>query len=362
MNVRRPLIRAHAALWLLWIAVCTGMASAQGFAGLGSDADGFRLPAPEPVFRFPTDHGPHPDFRIEWWYVTANLSGPDGTDYGIQWTLFRSALAPGERAGWASPQIWFGHAAVTTATNHFVGERLARGGVGIAGATAAPFAAWIDDWQMAADGADAADTLDHLSLTARGADFAYDLRLSADGLVVSHGADGYSLKSPKGQASYYYSQPHYQVTGTLELPEGPVPVTGLAWLDREWSSQPLATTQTGWDWFSLHLDGGEKLMVYRLRDSAAPDHVPATYIAADGRTESIPDGQLVLTPLRHTRVAERRIPVEWRIEWPERDMDLRTIPLNPQSWMDTNFPYWEGPVRVTGSHGGKGYLEMTGHD
>jgi len=29
--------------------------------------------------------------------------------------------------------------------------------------------------------------------------------------------------------------------------------------------------------------------------------------------------------------------------------------------METRFPYWEGPVRLTGSAGGRGYLEMTGY-
>nr|WP_269102767.1 lipocalin-like domain-containing protein [Mangrovicoccus ximenensis] len=102
----------------------------QGFAGLGQDADGFALPQPDPVFRFPRDHGPHPRFRIEWWYVTANLKTASGEDRGIQWTLFRSALAPQERPGWASPQIWFAHAAMTRPGAHLVAERRARGGIG----------------------------------------------------------------------------------------------------------------------------------------------------------------------------------------------------------------------------------------
>ncbi|NEU35644.1 carotenoid 1,2-hydratase, partial [bacterium LRH843] len=80
---------------------------------------------------------------------TANLTGPDGTPYGLQWTLFRSALAPETRAGWDSLQIWFAHAAVTTPEAHYVAERVARGGIGQAGVEAAPFRAWIDDWQLA---------------------------------------------------------------------------------------------------------------------------------------------------------------------------------------------------------------------
>ena len=125
-----------------------GQALAQGFAGLGSDAGGFAQPSPETVLQFPADHGAHPDFRIEWWYLTATLTGPDGTDYGAQWTLFRTALRPGEAAGFASPQLWMGHAALTSAETHLFAEKLGRGGVGQAGVTPAPFKAWIDDWQM----------------------------------------------------------------------------------------------------------------------------------------------------------------------------------------------------------------------
>lgn len=352
-----------ALILILGLGPGTQEALAQGFAGMGTDAEGFTLPTPGPSFSFPQDHGPHPDFRIEWWYVTANLQDAAGNDYGIQWTLFRSALAPEEASGWSSPQIWFAHAGLTTAERHFVGQRFARGGIGQAGVVADPFDAWIDDWAMTApDAAGTGDAFDALDLSARGPDFSYDLQLRADGPLVFHGENGFSVKSPQGQASYYYSQPHYQVGGTLSLPSGPVEVTGTAWLDREWSSQPLAASQTGWDWFSLHLEDGRKLMVYQLRDRLAPEHVPATLIAPDGTARHIPSGQIRLERLKTTRVAGRDVPTSWRILWPEADMDLRTDPLNPQSWMDANVSYWEGPVRVTGSHKGKGYLEMTGYE
>ena len=87
------------------------------------------------MFDFPTDHGPHPDYRIEWWYLTAYLEDPAGVQYGLQWTLFRTAVAPGEEEGWGSPQVWFAHAAVTTPESHFSTERFARGGIGQAGVT-----------------------------------------------------------------------------------------------------------------------------------------------------------------------------------------------------------------------------------
>src|SRR6056297_2691984 len=110
--------------------LCPLPVMAQGFAGLGTDAEGFSVPMVDYDFTFPADHGAHPEYRIEWWYLTANFEGPDGTPYGVLWTLFRSALAPQTIGGWQDPQVWFAHAAVTTADDHFTAERIARGGIG----------------------------------------------------------------------------------------------------------------------------------------------------------------------------------------------------------------------------------------
>ncbi|MBB5515085.1 putative secreted hydrolase [Rubricella aquisinus] len=334
-----------------------GPAWAQGFAGLGTEADGFAVPARGLAFDFPADHGPHPTYRIEWWYLTATLTGADGRDYGVQWTLFRSALAPEERAGWSSPQIWLGHAGLTTPEQHFVAERLARGGVGQAGVTASPFHAWIDDWAMQGP-----DLARRVQVSATGADFAYDLSLTADHPIVPHGDEGYSVKSAAGQASYYYSQPFYEVTGTLSLPDGPMVVTGQAWLDREWSSQPLADDQLGWDWFSLSLEDGSRVMAFQLRQTDGRSYTSGTWITEDGSPTPLPDGAIAFTPLALSDVAGREIPTAWRVSIPSKGLEVDTTPLNTQSWMDTLFPYWEGPIRFSGTHQGRGYLEMTGYE
>lgn len=336
-------------------------ALAQGFAGLGTDADGFAVPQQGSAITFPRDHGPHPDYRIEWWYLTANLKGADGEDYGVQWTLFRSALAPQEKAGWDSPQLWMGHAAVTSAKSHFVAERMSRGGIGQAGVTAEPFTAWIDDWRMASSAAKGADQISSMELSASGSEFSYKLQLDAQHPPVLQGQQGYSVKSAEGQASFYYSQPFYAVSGTLTLPGGDVEVEGKAWLDHEWSSQPLAPDQTGWDWFSFHLESGEKLMGFRLRDEGT-GFTSATWIAPDGTPEPQPPAALQVTPLETETVAGREIPTRWRVELPAKGFRVETRALNPEAWMATQVSYWEGPVRFEGTHPGQGYIEMTGYD
>lgn len=347
---------------LLWLWLGTG-ALAQGFADMGAIAPGFDLPDPDRVLEFPADHASHPGFRIEWWYLTANLTGADGVDYGVQWTLFRTQTAPKGGNGWQSAELWMGHAAITTPSDHFVAERLARGGVGQAGVSLtedAPFHAWIDDWQMLSTAAADRDPLDRVRVTAAGETFGYALDLVAQGPLVLHGDAGYSVKSAGGQASHYYSQPFYRVEGQLDLPTGPVAVTGTAWADREWSSQPLGAGQTGWDWFSLSFDTGEKLMGFVLRDGGA-GFASGTWIAADGAAHPLPPGALMAEPGARTTVAGREIPVVWHLRLPERGLDVRLDPVNPAAWMATSVPYWEGPVRITGSHAGRGYLEMTGY-
>ena len=348
----------------VFIALCLWPSTAvpQGFAGLGSAADGFAIPQRGTAFDFPTDHGPHPEYRIEWWYLTANLRDAMGHEYGVQWTLFRSALSPETRQGWQSSHLWMGHAGLTTADHHFSAERLARGGIGQAGAHPAPFEAWIDDWTMATLAEDGADMLTALHVTAQGQTFAYDLTMAATGPIIFHGDAGYSVKSADGQASYYYSQPFYQAQGTLTLPSGSVAVTGTAWLDREWSSQPLSETQDGWDWFSLRFDDGTRLMAFGLRGHDQATFTAATWITPDGVTEHYPDGALRLTPLTCAQVADRTVPVRWRVDLPARGLSVETEPINPHSWMDVSIPYWEGPFQFSGSHTGVGYLEMTGYE
>lgn len=326
---------------------------AQGFAGMGAELEGYALPDPTTRFSFPEDHGAHNEFRIEWWYVTAVLTGDDGQTYGAQWTLFRNAIQP---TGKDEDQIWLGHAAVSTPNGHYYAERLARGDSGQASVTVVPFRAEIDEWAMS--GPDPKN----VTLTAQGTDFAYELSLTTDRPFVAQGDSGFSRKSASGLASHYYSQPFYTARGTIELPDGAVAVTGQAWMDREWSSQPLTTTQTGWDWISLHLDSGDKLMGYQLRDTATSNYIVGTWIASEGQASPLEPGELTMRPIEWAKVAGRDIPVVWSVSLASKMVNVEVRAVYPQSWMPTIVPYWEGPVMVSGTHSGRGYLEMTGYE
>ncbi len=333
----------------------------QGFAGLGADATGFAQVQPNPTILYPDALNQQPDYRIEWWYVTANLIDETGAPMGIQWTLFRHASSPSpQQEGWANQQLWLGHIGVTTAQQHLSSDRYGRGGVGQAGVTMAPFKAWIDHWSLSRV-ENEPEPPTSFNLIAQSDQFGYDLVLQKSGPAVLQGEQGFSVKSPQGQASYYMSLPFLDVSGSVWIDENTYQVKGQAWLDREWSSQPLSADQEGWDWFSLHLDNQDKLMLFRLRHQDSEDFFSGTYIHADGRTQPLRSDQIVMQPIHHHPIAHRRIPTSWQLIVDDLGIDLRAEALNPNAWMSTQIAYWEGPIQFTGSHQGVGYLEMTGY-
>ncbi|QTP53474.1 iron ABC transporter permease [Billgrantia sulfidoxydans] len=369
-----------------WLAGCEGEpppSESAGFAGLGQEAGDFAQARRGIPLRFPEDHGAHPDYRIEWWYLTANLTDAGGEPLGLQWTLFRQALTPPhERPApgpWAADQLWMAHMAVSRGDTHRVAERFARGHTrqddGQAGTRAEPFRAWIDQWQLAsrleADATSGGDTFAELALTAHQDDehggFGYDLTLTAEGPLVLHGEAGFSQKAANGEGSLYYSQPFWRIEGEVTLDGETREVSGRGWLDREWSSQLLDERQQGWDWFSLHFDDGHRLMAFQLRGGGEDggDYRSGTWIGPDGEPTALAPNEIDMTPLDTRRVAGRELPTRWRLEIPRAGIDLIVEAPHAERWMDTSVPYWEGEVVARGADDGErhgvGYLEMTGY-
>lgn len=347
---------------------------APDLALLAQSAAGFEQAEPGRQLAFPRDHGAHPGYRIEWWYLTANLQDAEARPYGAQWTLFRFAVQPpgtwDAGTAWQSEQVFMAHLAITTPDTHVAFQRYARGGdhsgdhggiLAQAGANAQPFAAWLDDWRLASRG----DSWLPLELRASQDGFAIELQLAGTGPLVLQGEGGYSQKHPGGGGSHYYSQPFLAASGTLRVDGVNVPVTGQAWLDREWSSQFLQPDQAGWDWFALHLDNGEKLMLFRLRSrNSDVDYLHGVLIDAGGERHALDPTRIRLQPLQETAVAGRALPLHWRIDLPEIDRTLELQALHPDQWLDLDFPYWEGVVTVSGEgpgNRGRGYLELTGY-
>ncbi len=384
--MRAPAV--FALLAVLSMVSCHSEQTPSQFAGLGAlaaSAEGFAQADPQRPLRFPEDHGAHPDYRVEWWYLTANLADSQGRPYGVQWTVFRSALHPTDTPTanpWQDPQVYMAHFAVTTPDEHRAFQRYARGGehqgLARAGARALPFEVWLDDWSLTQQIGGAVDPqaqtrakppgkqLGPLLLTARQDGVSATLSLHTEMPMVLQGEQGFSQKHPNGGGSHYYSQPFYSAEGELLIDGQQLAVTGQAWLDREWSSQFLQPDQAGWDWFALHLDSGEKLMLFQLRNTNAdqPAFKHAVLIDERGSQTPLQTELMTLSPVRHTTVAARQIPTRWHIDLPEIDRQLTVEALHPQQWLNVDFAYWEGYVLATGAspgESGRGYLEMVGY-
>jgi predicted secreted hydrolase len=339
---------------------------------LSGPAEGFaRAFAPRP-FVFPGDHGPHPDFRTEWWYYTGNLQTAEGRHFGFQLTFFRIALAPamGPRdSAWASREAYMAHFALTdTAGQRFdAASRLSRAALGLAGAQAAPFKVWVEDWSAEGLAGEAVP----VRLRAAQDGVAIDLTLASAKPIVLQGDRGLDRKGEEpGNASYYYSLTRMPATGRVTVGGAGFEVTGWAWMDREWSTSSLGADLVGWDWFAIQLDDGRDVMLYQLRrrDGSADRFSGGSLIEADGTSRRLEPGD-VRIDVRETWPSPRdgtRYPSRWRLLIAAHGLDLEIVPRLADQELNLAVRYWEGAVQVQGrAHGapvgGVGYVELVGY-
>jgi len=338
----------------------------------GEDPGGFARATAPRAFRFPDDHGPHPEFRHEWWYFTGNLRGPGGRRFGYQLTFFRFALAPdppSRMSRWGTNQAYVAHFAITDAQEnrfrHF--ERIGRGALGLAGATGRPFRVGLDDWS--AEGAEAS-TLP-IRLRAVEDDASIDFVLDTARPIVLQGNLGLSRKGvASGNASYYYSMTRLATRGSVRVDGVSFPVEGNSWLDREWGTSSLEKGQTGWDWFALQLSDGRDLMFYRLRrgDGESDPFSAGTLVRPDGSVRPLTVDDVRIETLGYWKSPESgaRYPSRWRMRLPSEGLELEVVPRIADQELRTSIRYWEGAVGVRGTSLGEpvegdGYVELTGY-
>ena len=330
-------------------------------------ATAYPVVRPGITLRFPADHGAHPQFRTEWWYVTGWLRTGSGKDLGFQVTFFRTRplTNEGNPSRFAARQVLFAHAALSdAATGRLLhGERAAREGFGLAGARTDDADIVIRDWRLrrSSDGRWAT------RVNAGGFTLALDFRETQPPLP--QGRDGYSRKGPDPQqASYYYSIPHLRVTGRVRRGDHAEPVTGEAWLDREWSSNYLSPNAQGWDWTGLNFDDGSALMAFRIRRKGGGTiWAGGSYRRPGGAVVVLEPGDVTFRPLELWRSpatgAVYPVKQELAIRVNGRINRWRLQPMFAAQELDTRqtgLPvYWEGAVST---RGGRGYLELTGYD
>ena len=323
-------------------------------------------------YRFPADHGSHPDFKTEWWYFTGNLKSADGLDFGCQLTFFRQGvIEPGREipsSGFLQRDMKFAHFAVSDIGakkfHHF--QKISRGAFGEAGFEDGERLAWIDNWSCKLIGPH------DFRLRAEDGEVCIDLTLRSWREPVIHGRDGVSQKSVgAGRASHYYSLTRLETAGTVRIGKTTHAVSGLTWFDHEWATNQLAAHQSGWDWFSLQLDNGAELMIFQIRtkDGGRDTFSSGTWIAPDGSSTKIDLADFDLEPIDWWKSPDSngRYPVVWKISVPSKKLSLTVRARFPaQELAAKPFSYWEGAVDAEGQLSdapirGKGYLEMTGY-
>jgi predicted secreted hydrolase len=345
---------------------------------MGTASEGYAKVEPGAALQFPEDHLPHPRFRQEWWYLTANLTTQSGEPLGLQWTQFRIALSPDEpesSSPWATNQLYMAHSALSFQNSHQSAERWARGALAApqgkaahpqgaqAGAMGLPLRVWLDNWRWQSQAASGPNSgLFPARLQVREEDFAFELQLDSQAELQIQGDKGFSRKNAAGTvASYYYSQPFIRVKGRVRHKEQWLQVSGNAWLDREWSSEFLSRGQQGWDWFALRLDDGSALMLFQLREQENKAFFSGKRMYPDGSGHPLALDDISLSVKNWQQTASGRYPVAWQLELPGESLSLTLEALNPNAAMNLSIPYWEGPITIKGTQTGVGYMELTGY-
>ena len=364
----------------------------------GGDTEGYTQALGPREFVFPDDHGAHPGFKTEWWYYTGNLFTEEGRQFGYQFTIFRNQLSPsGEDfvrinqkesaqmnlelnsandSEWSTNQLYLAHFAISDVSkrDHVFNERYSRGTAGLAGASVDPYRIWLEDWEITrVTDLKATDERFPVRIKAEMSDgTALEVVLNPQKPLVLQGEEGYDKKGGEdGNASYYISFTRMQTEGLLKKDGESLAVSGLSWMDHEWSTSALDSGQTGWDWFSIQLSNGYELMYYQIRN-ADPELAPQTtgsLIAPNGQKRDLGQGEVQLEVLEYWTSPHTgaRYPLQWTLGIPSEELKVDVATVFDDQEMTVSVQYYEGALHVSGKFrdeaiDGNGYIEMTGYE
>jgi predicted secreted hydrolase len=316
--------------------------------------------------QFPADYGSHPAFRTEWWYVTGWLKTAQNESLGFQITFFRTRpdIDTGNPSQFTPQQILIAHCALSDPKRGrlWQDQRIRRVGMGLADAREGDTDVHVEGWSLQR-------TQSRYHAHIDGEDFGFDLNLTPVQSLMLNGEHGVSRKGPQSSAaSYYYSEPHLRVKGSIERKRQTAEVTGEAWLDHEWSSEYLDSQAAGWDWIGINLDDGGALMAFRIRDLEGGERWSGGSVrGADGAVRSLRPDELQFRPMRRWQSPRTAVsyPVQWTVRVGAREIELKPL-LDDQendTRLSTGAIYWEGAVEASeqGVVIGRGYLELTGY-
>ncbi len=334
------------------------------------DISGFARAIEPWDWRFPRDHGAHPEFQTEWWYYTGNLATAAGRRFGFQFTIFRRAITPlAQPSGseFRASDIYLAHFTVSDIKfgDFYHDLRYARGGAGLAGAAVEPFyRVWLEDWGVSA----LDDNANKTHISAASEDYKIDLHLYQMKQPALQGKGGLSPKSAEiGNASYYYSLTRLLTDGTLTIGDETFIVSGVSWMDHEFSTSALGDDAQGWDWFGLIFDDNTELMVGQIRqvDGGVEPSFGGLFVDTGGETRYLDaaDFSIAVTDTWRSPHSNAEYPAGWEISVNgDQGFQIRVAPLQAdQELHSADIVYWEGAVEISGDKTGYGYAELTGY-
>ena len=332
--------------------------------------DGFRVAREGYQFVFPRDHGNHPDFKTEWWYVTGHLiNKANGDRYGYQLTFFRQASPKNKWRGnssWQSDQIYMAHAAITNESEKsFVHEeKLNRGGI-LANSKIGDLDVFNESWFLKQIPSGEFD----LQMSVK--DMQLLLKLKPITSLVTFGEKGVSKKGDDPtSSSHYLTYPRMQSKGSMRLSKDTsIEVEGLSWMDHEISSNQLGNDQSGWDWAGIQLNNGNSIMFYRLRltDGTQDKNSAIYYVNKQGAIlKSSNDYEITTLSHWESVRTKKRYPSIIQLRFHNNIYTIKPI-LKDQEFVSNRsggISYWEGACEVFDTNSkpiGKAYLELTGY-
>lgn len=348
------------------------------------NADGNYFPTAEIPLEFPRDHGSHPGFSIEWWYITGHLSAPNPIDrrFGFQVTFFRSAAPRGVAetgtAGFSDNTVMLAHLALIDVDRQqfYHQEKLDRAGWN-ARASEERLDLFHGGWKLVALEYD--EHGDPVVMKFHGhirSEVELSLEFRPQKPRVLFGENGVSRKgAAPDAASYYITFTRMAVDGFVQIGEEVFEVDGQAWMDHEFSSNQLEDDLVGWDWVQMQLFDGTEVKAYRLRteDQGTSPFSLFYWIDAEGGARHVDashfkwiDRKLWKSP--HTGGAYPIAPAI-AVRDPDSGQEeyYDIVPLFESAEIPGNLggiAYWEGPVEVRNRAGetiGLGFLELTGY-
>ena len=297
------------------------------------------------VIYFPEDEGRHPSEPAEWWYTCAHLNGlSTGTEYSFMLTYFYHPEFgfDGFRIFNISDETNGQFYAQTLPCNY---SNLAQDHLNI---QAYPLGSVAEEWVTLEDSSGYLIPFEyHLSATSQNGTI--DLFYNTIKRPLMVGGTGF-LYQGASSYTYYYSQTKLDVSGTLTLNDITEPVTGTAWLDRQYGEFDPSEDED-YEWFCIQLSNGMDLNLWNIFDTQ--NQIPDTlsyklcsiYINDSTYTAT---SDFELTRLQYSFMPDSVMcySQQWCITFDNTNLIITT--QNPNNEVLLPFRFYEGSTIIQG--------------